>query len=454
MNLKKKKMVAGVIATSIVAPITMNISYADENNIQTISIEYRTITANAVNFRTGPSTSYASMGKLNNGYKVEYIGMSGSWVNVKYNGKVGYVHGDYVSKSNGSSSNTAVKSTKVVTANSVNFRTGPSTSYSSMGKLNKGTEVGFISESNGWSKISYNGKVGYMSSQYLSNKTNTPSTDNSDTVVKSTKVVSASAVNFRTGPSTSYSKIATLSKGTEVGFISESNGWSKISYNGKVGYMASEYLANKTNAPSTGNSDNTVKSTKIVTASAVNFRTGPGTNYSKISTLSYGTEVGFISQSNGWSKISYNGKVGYMSSQYLGDKVSSNLPSSEKADKVIAFAKTLLGKPYVWGAEGPSSFDCSGFTQYVMKKSVGVSIPRVSRDQSKFGQYVNRNELKKGDLVFFDTDGANNGYVTHVGIYMGNDDLIHASSGDKKVVISKLSSSYYTKAYVNARRVL
>jgi cell wall-associated NlpC family hydrolase len=169
--------------------------------------------------------------------------------------------------------------------------------------------------------------------------------------------------------------------------------------------------------------------------------------------LNKGIEVGFISESNGWSKISYNGKIGYMSSQYLSDKGSSDVPSSQNADKVIEFAKTLLGKPYVWGAEGPNSFDCSGFTQYVFKKSVGVSIPRVSRDQAKFGQYVNKSDIKKGDLISFDTDGVNNGQVSHIGIYMGNGQFIHASSSQKKVVISDMNG-YYNNAYVNARRVL
>ena len=71
------------------------------------------------------------------------------------------------------------------------------------------------------------------------------------------------------------------------------------------------------------------------------------------------------------------------------------MSSYNKADKVIEFAKTLLGKPYVWGAEGPSSFDCSGYTQYVFKKSVGISLPRVSREQAKFGKYVSRNNLQR-----------------------------------------------------------
>ena len=298
MSISKKLVISSLLATAIVLPISADISNADVK-----SIEYRTITGNSVNFRTGPGTNYSSVGKLNKGYKVEYIGISGSWANIKYNGKVGYIHKDYIS----SSSSTSI--------------------------------------------------------------------------------------------------------------------------------------------------DNNVKSTKIVTASSLNFRRGASTSASKIGTLSKGTEVGFISESNGWSKISYNGKVGYVSSSYLADKSSSNVPSYNKADKVIEFAKTLLGKPYVWGAEGPSSFDCSGYTQYVFKKSVGISLPRASREQAKFGKSVSRNNLQKGDLIALDMEGANNGQVNHIGIYMGDGRIIHASATKKKVLISNMTDYYY-KSIVSIRRVL
>ncbi|MDU6984979.1 MAG: C40 family peptidase, partial [Terrisporobacter othiniensis] len=181
---------------------------------------------------------------------------------------------------------------------------------------------------------------------------------------------------------------------------------------------------------------------------------GPSTNNSVIGKLSSGDKVEVISTSNGWSKIKYNGQTGYVSSQYLSSTASdSSTSTSSSASKVISLAKTLLGKPYVWGAQGPSSFDCSGFTYYVFKNSVNVTIPRVSKDQSKYGTSVSKSNLKVGDLIFFDTNGSNDGNVSHVGIYMGNNEFIHASSSKKKVVISQMSS-YYNGAFVNARRVL
>ena len=88
-----------------------------------------------------------------------------------------------------------------------------------------------------------------------------------------------------------------------------------------------------------------------------------------------------------------------------------------------------------------------------MKNAANITLPRVSKDQSTYGTYVSKSNLKEGDLVFFDTDGDNDGNVSHVGIYLGNNQFIHASSSKGKVVISEMST-YYTKAYVNARRVL
>ncbi|WP_434797824.1 C40 family peptidase [Terrisporobacter vanillatitrophus] len=125
---------------------------------------------------------------------------------------------------------------------------------------------------------------------------------------------------------------------------------------------------------------------------------------------------------------------------------------SSKSTKVVSFAKKQLGKKYVWGKSGPSTFDCSGFTYYVIKKTTGKSISRTSTAQSKQGKYVSRKNLKKGDLVFFATTGK--GRVSHAGIYIGNKKFIHASSTKGKVVISSMASGHYYNTFVNGRRVI
>jgi len=113
-----------------------------------------------------------------------------------------------------------------------------------------------------------------------------------------------------------------------------------------------------------------------------------------------------------------------------------------------------LGKPYVWGATGPNCFDCSGFTQQVYK-SVGINLPRVSRNQAKVGKLVRFNELQKGDMVFFDTEHKFRGIVNHVGIYIGDGKFIHASSGNHKVVITSFDKKrFYRNRFLWGRRII
>ena len=117
-------------------------------------------------------------------------------------------------------------------------------------------------------------------------------------------------------------------------------------------------------------------------------------------------------------------------------------------------AKSLLGKPYVWGATGPNKFDCSGFTQKVFSK-VGIKLPRNSRSQAKVGEYIDLHNLKRGDMVFFATNKKRPGYITHVGIYLSEGKFIHASSGGKRVMISSLKeSNYYKHHFVLGRRII
>nr|MBL0721361.1 C40 family peptidase [Sulfurovaceae bacterium] len=115
-------------------------------------------------------------------------------------------------------------------------------------------------------------------------------------------------------------------------------------------------------------------------------------------------------------------------------------------------AQKYLGKRYVWGATGPYRFDCSGFTSYVCKKN-GVNIPRTSLKQSRVGKYVSRGNLRAGDLIFFDTSKRRRGFVNHVGIYIGNNKFIHASSAKKKVVVTSLNTPFYRSRFKWGRRM-
>ncbi|MDF2547310.1 MAG: cell wall-associated hydrolase, invasion-associated protein [Anaerosolibacter sp.] len=129
---------------------------------------------------------------------------------------------------------------------------------------------------------------------------------------------------------------------------------------------------------------------------------------------------------------------------------SEALTQGKTPADLVSFAKGYINVPYVWGGTTPKGFDCSGFTKYVMNE-YGIDIRRVSQDQAKDGTYVPKEDLSVGDLVFFDTKGKG---ISHVGIYIGSGEFIHASSASKKVTISSLEEGFYADTYVTARKVL
>lgn len=125
--------------------------------------------------------------------------------------------------------------------------------------------------------------------------------------------------------------------------------------------------------------------------------------------------------------------------------------NSSAANVAIDSAMNKLGSRYIYGATGNGGYDCSGLVYSVYRNELGVNVPRSSREQSRYGQQVSKSDLQKGDLIFFNTAGRG---VSHVGIYMGDGDFVHASSGQRKVMVSNLGENYYSSRYVNATRVL
>ena len=123
------------------------------------------------------------------------------------------------------------------------------------------------------------------------------------------------------------------------------------------------------------------------------------------------------------------------------------------SSNVVRYAKKWLGSRYVWGASRAGAFDCSGFTQYVMRRTKGRAIPRVSRRQAYYGKYVSRRNLRPGDLIFFDTSRRRRGYVNHVAIYIGGNRFIHASSAKHRVVITSLNKPFYSSRFMWGRRI-
>lgn len=298
-------------------------------------------------------------------------------------------------------------------------------------------------------------------------------TTEENTLAQSEKVVqvTCSVLNVRKGSSTKYSIAGTVTKGTQLKYIStSSNGWYKVEYKGNERYVSNKYskiTASSTTSSST-ETNNAIKRVGKVTASSLNVRTGAGTKYSIKNTIKSGSVVGILNTYSGWAKIQLSdSSIGYVSTKYLniysGDSSdiqvaykssssssSSTISTNSKIQTVLSTVKAQVGKPYVYGAAGPNSFDCSGLTYYSYKKA-GIYLNRGSRDQARNGRYVSKSELKPGDLVFFNS-GTNT--IRHVGMYVGNGQFIHSPSPGKTVRYENLNSSYYIKGYVTARRII
>lgn len=131
---------------------------------------------------------------------------------------------------------------------------------------------------------------------------------------------------------------------------------------------------------------------------------------------------------------------------------SSSSRKSQTLSKVVASAYSKIGKPYVYADTGSRGYDCSGLTYSIYSMELEIKIPRSSSEQAKVGTYIDKSELIPGDLLFFNTGGRG---ISHVGIYIGDGNMIHASSSTaKQVTISTIESGYYGQRYVTARRVV
>ena len=140
-----------------------------------------------------------------------------------------------------------------------------------------------------------------------------------------------------------------------------------------------------------------------------------------------------------------------LSSSLIGYTPTSIKESEMVSDEVMSKVIEYLNIPYVWGGTSKRGFDCSGFVQNVMYQALGIMLPRTSYEQSNVGESVEKDELKFGDLIFFDT--MNKGRVSHVGIYLSDGYFAH--SGSKTgVIVASLNSDFYARTYLKAKRVI
>jgi len=357
------------------------------------------VTTGNVRMRSGAGTNYSSLGTVPEGSEIYVYEIDNGWAYAAYDGKLGYISGKYVSYPNGTPAPTEAPEVTPsptpsvvddgtiafgsVNGHKVNLRTGPATSYDSIARLDKGTELNIYASTNGWYAVkTAAGQQGYMISTYVSitgypsldsdadeeeEVTDTPGegTENEDAEAgendetetqPDTEVetgpeviaygkVTGQGVNFRTGPATSYQSMKKLDKGTELELYAHSGSWYYCKAADTVGYISSGYVEitgkPETEPPRTdaeasdndadddsdadGEKDETAEENKNYTtmqvgkinASGVSFRIGPGTSYTRLKKLSKDTGVYILGKKDSWYNVQTGGIKGYVYDDYV-----------------------------------------------------------------------------------------------------------------------------------------
>ena len=416
-------------------------------------------------------------------------------------------------------SNKVQAQTATVTADTLNLRSEASTDSSIVKLLNQGEELDVISDEGDWLRVSSDGTEGYVSKDYVQVNeetvnttpetpteipTQTPTTENPSET--GTITVVTSKVNqdtqIRILPLINSNVLENISSGATVTIITSTNKWTFVETDTISGWILNSALEENTTSTSdnqttgntdNGNTNNTSSSenndttnqssdtmydtavTKYINGSSVYIRNEPSTDASIVISLIRNTDVTVTGENGDWYKVKYGDFEGYIFKELLSDEQTeqtnrhmpleettnlqenveqtSNSNESSLGQEIVEYAKQYLGYPYVYGGAGSSSFDCSGFTMYVYK-NFGYSLSHSARAQSKMGTYVEKENLQPGDLVFF-LDYETMDDIGHCGIYIGDGNFIHASSGTGYCVkISTLLSGSYDRRYATARRLI
>lgn len=420
-----------------------------------------TVNTDTLKLRKEASTDSTTLELLNNGDKLEYIEETGDWYKVKVKGITGYVHKDYVEIEEDKTPEEQSKPEESVTKPETEAPT------------EKEPEAAPTTQE----------------------PKQIPTNNNEELPVNEQMKV-LNDTNIYILPLINATVIQNIKKDTQVTVICKTNGWCYVETSEVMGWIREKSLIDSSVVPDDitpeegNNSNNTTNTTKpetptssdtqitnrvmYVNTSSIYVRKGPSTDTEIIDSLILNATVKVTAENGDWYKVEVDGKTGYIAKRLLADKqvsttsrgdverqeekptngVQNNqVPQTSKGNQVVEYAKKYLGCKYVYGASGPNTFDCSGFTMYVFR-NFGVSLSHSATAQSRVGTYVAKENLQLGDLVFF-TDYETGHGIGHCGIYIGDGNFIHASSGTGYCVkISTLTSGSYLKRYGTARRIV
>ncbi len=283
---------------------------------------------------------------------------------------------------------------------------------------------------NGYYKVTIHetGDVGYLKSSDVQEIHNYPDSPLTSLNEDGSIVNVSYAVNVRQGAGLNTDVLTTLHNGKNVKVIGKQGEWYKVQVDGITGYIYQEYISiNKTVNKDTHTSSLTNKTINNYASSLISKTVNKDASNSTSKTINKDT-------SNSTNKIT-NKDTNNSTNKTINKDTSSS--TGVTAQQVLAYAYQFEGYPYVWGGSSPSTgFDCSGFVQYVYAH-FGINLPRTTFEQVNCGTPVSLNNIKPGDLVF--EFGSSEG-PNHVGIYIGNGQMIDAAGVGQGVTISKLYS--------------
>ncbi len=413
------------------------------------------VSATTLKIYSGPSTSKKLLGTVPFGESMILVAVYDGWAQVRNgNGDIGYCAFTGLTNVNPNK----YKKTVYVAREGALLYSKPMTTANRVRSLalNEDLLAVAISEDEEWVRILDGGKYVYALIKDLSaNKVPENDSDIKD-ITPITVYVSDTNLPFYKSNSTQSTVLGALSFGASVTCNGTGSGWARVvNSNGAVAYCKSDGL--------TLTNPNTSGVTFYVQKESVPVYKNASTSSSVLMNLSLNSKVSAVAASSdrSWVRL-YNGsQYGYIEAKYLATTPVEDSQQSATIEKVVDLAMSLQGIPYVYAAQSPSEgFDCSGFTYYVYKNAAGITLKRTAKTQGYDETYrliESKSNLKVGDLVFFNTVSSDDDLCDHVGIYLGNNQFIHASSGAGKVTVSSLGTSdtsYYYRTYSWARRIL
>ena len=437
------------------------------------------VTGDTLNIRKSPSTSAKVVAMLSKGVECELIEEDGDWYKIKYKTYTGYISKEYAeiigdtvnteepkntetnNNSNTNETDNTDNSSKNENQNTTsnNNEEGLKVTYkklkqnsdlrllpliysSTLEELKKNTKIILLGETSGWSYIQTDSSCGWIRTEYLEDSNTTTSSNNNtdnttkDEYTEKTGYVSESSVNMRKGAGTSYNIVKVLSLNTQVTITGEEGNWYKVKVGNTTGYVSKDYVSDTKTTTTRGNNtsrtENTVTAiTEKEEASSSNKKTDSETKNTENTTKNTENETNATQNTTGKNETTIKGT------------------------DIVAYAKKYLGYKYVYGGDGSNgTFDCSGFTMYVYKH-FGIKIPHGANSQYRCGKgtkITKYSDLQVGDIVML-TDYETGKGIGHCGIYLGNDNFIHASTTCYAVEISSFKTIYKGRFYAGLRLI-